>query len=177
MKRNLLYLLCLAPFLFAFSTGCVAKVYRQEVRPVSSKCLKENADKEIFLMLKQFYKDYFAVLDRNGNTSVVLKQYLSASFYKILLGIKRTEEKLDEPFVDWDIFIQAQDWDSKCLKTLDVEKGVKSEGLYVVTYIFPGDHSLVTVKLRVKKEKGNYRIDGVIDKAFNDAVNAYLHRK
>ena len=177
MKRNLLYLLCLAPFLFVFSTRCVAKIHRQEVGYVSTKCLKRNADKEIFLMLKQFYKDYFAALDRNGNTSVVLKQYLSASFYKILLGMKRTEETLDEPFVDWDIFIQAQDWDSKCLKTLDVGKDPKSEGLYVVTYIFPGDHSLVTVKLRVKKEKEKYRIDSVIDKAFNDAVNAYLHRK
>lgn len=177
MKRNLLFLLCLTLFLFASSTRCVAKIYKQEVRHVSAKCIKGNADKEIFLMLKQFYQDYFAALDRNANTRVVLKKYLSASFYKILLRMKHTQEKLDESFVDWDIFIQAQDWDSECLKTLGVGKDTKLEGVYVVTYIFSGDHSLVTVKLRVKKEKEKYRIDGVIDKAFNDTVNAYLHRK
>ena len=91
--------------------------------------------------------------------------------------MKHTQEKLDESFVDWDIFIQAQDWDSECLKTLGVGKDTKLEGVYVVTYIFSGDHSLVTVKLRVKKEKEKYRIDGVIDKPFNDAINTYLHRK
>lgn len=176
-RENILFMSLIMSLLFFFSIRCVAKVDNQKTGNKSAKYIHGNEDKEIFSVLRLFYKDYFAALDKNGNTNIVLKQYLSASFYKTLLDLKSVQKKLNEPLVDWDIFIQAQDWDSKCLKTLNIKRDRKAQNVYVVTYLFPGDNSLVTVKLNVKKERGMNKIDGIIDKGFNDVVSAYLHRK
>lgn len=109
----------------------------------------------VILMLKQFYTSYISehlkddVDDQKVNS--LKKKYVTEKFLYTL----------KEAGLDYDPFVNAQDYDENWLKSLRVEEDASSANLYRVFLLngFTGETYCIT--LQIVKEKGEYKISNI----------------
>lgn len=72
------------------------------------------------------------------------------------------DELSSDDDLDYDPFLKAQDYDIEWLKTLTVNKTPEKEMLYIVSYYESYKKARTTIRLKIIKEKGSYKIDSAL---------------
>jgi hypothetical protein len=145
MKTNFLtsFLACV---LTVFSYACSS----QSQAPV---------DKAAF-MLKQFYTAYITVISNENNSDKeekIRKQYATAKL------LKKIQDLTDKEELDYDLFLHAQDADTRMLPYLKIVKDPKKPDTYTVTYGDSFTEHAASIIVHVIKEGENYKIDDVLN--------------
>ena len=118
---------------------------------------KNSSDKQIVEMLKKFYNEYLIEIERmplNQRKMNLIKQKFCTS--KLL-------KKIDLLELDYDPFVNAQDFDSEVLKTIKFTKDSKNLNIYKACYVYSFNKKNICIKLRIIKVNGNFKIDDIID--------------
>lgn len=118
---------------------------------------KNSSDKQIVEMLKKFYNEYLTEIDKmplNQKKINLVKQKFCTS--KLL-------KKIDLLELDYDPFVNAQDFDSEVLKTIKFTKDSKSLNIYKACYIYSFNKKNICIKLRIIKTNNNFKIDDILD--------------
>lgn len=119
---------------------------------------KENnsSDKEIVEMLKNFYNEYIFECDKmpmnEKKINSIKKKYCTP---KLL-------QKIDLLELDYDPFVDAQDFESTLLKTIKFTKVSKSNNIYKACYVWDFNKKTICVKLSIKKVNNIFKIDDII---------------
>jgi hypothetical protein len=71
-------------------------------------------------------------------------------------------DKLNKQGLNYDPFINAQDWDIDLLKKLMIRKEIKSNNIFEVSYPDNYRKTLTKIKLIVIKQNDNYKIDDIL---------------
>jgi hypothetical protein len=110
-------------------------------------------------MLRTFYTNYITEI---SETSDVKKEI---SYLDSLTHIYCTSsllEKIKNEELDYDPFINAQDADIECLRTLTINKDAEVSNLYVVSYLETYSFQQINIKLLIVKQKNCYKIDSFL---------------
>ncbi|MDR0712828.1 MAG: YbjP/YqhG family protein, partial [Bacteroidales bacterium] len=73
-------------------------------------------------------------------------------------------DKLEDPDLDYDPLIQAQDCDRETLKTLEIKPETGRENVYSVCYAWSNDKK-ICIRLLLTEENGYYLIDDILSDA------------
>ncbi|WP_440133582.1 DUF3828 domain-containing protein [Chitinophaga sancti] len=112
------------------------------------------------IMLKQFYTAYITVIAGDINTAKeekIRKQYATAKL------LKKIQDLTDKEELDYDLFLHAQDADTRVLPYLKIVKDPKKPDTYTVTYGDSFTKHDASIKVHVIKEGENYKIDNVLN--------------
>ncbi|MGB0176917.1 MAG: DUF3828 domain-containing protein [Owenweeksia sp.] len=115
---------------------------------------QDFSDEKAIAMLHNFYHNYLAEQDNPGpesNIDAVLEKYLSKPFI----------QELNTLALDYDPFINAQDFDPDLADKLSIEKVKDSQRTFLVSY--PGWEEIVQIRLTVLLENGEYRVASLPD--------------
>nr|WP_315174473.1 DUF3828 domain-containing protein [uncultured Flavobacterium sp.] len=117
---------------------------------------KNSYDKQIVEMLKKFYNEYLIEVEKmplNQRKVNLIKQKFCTS--KLL-------SKIDLLELDYDPFVNAQDFDSEVLKTIKFTKDSKNLNVYKACYVYSFNKKNICIKLQIIKVNGNFKIDDII---------------
>jgi hypothetical protein len=114
-------------------------------------------DTQAVKMLGDFYTSYMTEFDNLSSghkhrTDAILKKYCTAS---LINKIPKLADKLDS-----DPFLNAQDSDSSWVKSLVINKDLKTPGVYIVSY-HDGNNTNSIIHLLVIKQMESYKIADV----------------
>jgi len=130
---------------------------------INNSCIqaqKNSSDKQILLMLKEFYSAYITEMSI-GNPYTF--KYKLDSIKKNYCTIKLIKElPILSKKADADPLLNAQDSNIDCLKTLTIEKDKKKQNQYIVSYTDIYSKTRFIVKLFVVKENGCYKINSIL---------------
>lgn len=108
-------------------------------------------------MLKEFYTKYITA---NAKTDVSTKKLNSIRKQYCTAGLLT---RIQDPELEQDPFLNAQDVDEDWLKTLSVNRDPqKAKGAYVVSFLDQESKTKTTIKLLVVKDGDRYKIDGIV---------------
>ena len=119
---------------------------------------KENnsSDKEIIEMLKTFYTEYISESDKmpmnENKINSIKKKYCTS---KLL-------QKINLLPLDYDPFVDAQDFEPTLLKTIKFTKVSKNNNIYKACYVWDFNNKTICVKLSIKKINNSFKIDDII---------------
>ncbi len=134
-------------FVFLFSNI----TYSQEKQKVNN-----SSDKEIVQMLKNFYKEYVSESDKmpmnEKKINLIKKRYCTSNLLN----------KIELLELDYDPFVDAQDFNSTLLKTIEFTKDKKNNNNYKACYVWDFNKKIICVKLSIKKVNKTYKIDDII---------------
>ncbi len=129
----------------------------------------QNDEKQIVIMLKEFYTSYNSVWAR-GSKPAILKKELDSLFQKYCTNNLRNEvEKLfQSQGLDHDIFTNDFGTDNESLETMSITKDSTKINDYIISYIVntedPSNRKIkqrVTIHIAVAKETEGYKISAV----------------
>lgn len=100
--------------------------------------------------IKMFYAEYLSALE-TGSTESVIDAHCTPEL----------ASRLANSDLDYDPFLNAQDFDENVLKTLEVTQSERQE-FFVVSYMDSYSNSKVYVAMRLVAAKGGHRISDVI---------------
>ena len=126
-------------------------IYSQEKQKQNN-----SSEKEIVEMLKNFYKEYIsesAKMPMNEKKINSIKKKYCTS--KLL-------QKIDLLELDYDPFVNAQDFEPTLLKTIKFNKIFKSNNIYKACYVWDFNNKTICVKLSIKKVNNSFKIDDII---------------
>lgn len=129
----------------------------------------QNDDKQIIIMLKEFYSDYNAIWANGNDPKILIKKidlieqkYCSKKLYD---DLKKLSEKQG---LDHDIFTNDFGTDDESLKTMSIIKDPQKTNEFIVSYIVSTSDPVgkkikekVTIHIVVVKDKESYKIDDV----------------
>jgi len=118
------------------------------------------ADEEVFAMLKEFYTGYilgFTDISPEGRKreDSILRKYCEPAL------LRKIDKKTRSGELDWDPFLDAQDMDTTCIKTLKFAKDAAKPDVYVVSYVYPGEKKTSMIHLNVARPATGYKIRDV----------------
>lgn len=119
---------------------------------------KENntSNEEIVQMLKSFYKEYVNENDKmpvnDEKVELIKKKYCTSKLLKKMGLIE----------LDFDPFIDAQDFESTLLKTIEISKDKKINNIFKACYFTTFNNKTVCVKFRIAKVNNTFKIDDII---------------
>ena len=116
------------------------------------------SDEEVFAMLRGFYTKYIRTLNKYPTDERKLQPLLKANCDPKLLA--RLQEKKWSGTLDYDPFLKAQDVEPEWVKTLEVRKVPKAEGMYAVSFSETPDR--IVVHLVVRQVNGVLKIKDVV---------------
>lgn len=116
--------------------------------------------------IKKFYSDYIVENTRSINPDQatindLMKTYCTSSFQKRLDSLYKIGE------IDFDIIVNAQDYDSAWLKTLSIAPTKKPKE-YTVSYKDEYTGQYTTIRANMQYENGSWKIDNLIPPGLND---------
>lgn len=108
----------------------------------------------IVTTLLLFYTSYITenIEMNDQKVSELKKKYITSQFL----------DKLQKLNLDYDPFVNAQDYDEDWLKTLKVIRNKEINGVYEVYRFDNYNKRYVCIKLRIIKENGQYKIDSIV---------------
>jgi Protein of unknown function (DUF3828) len=119
----------------------------------------QQNDLLIINTIKEFYISYISEKSKNelnqNSINEIKQKYITN---KLLLNI---DKRMEDGSLDWDPFVNAQDFYDGWIKTLKIKSDESKKNLYVVSY-FDGNKD-VKIYLGIIKEKNQYKIDFIED--------------
>jgi hypothetical protein len=116
----------------------------------------DYASEEAIQMISNFYKEYITInsgdLADEKELSKIKKKYCTAR----LLDFIANEE------LDYDIIVDAQDYDMEWVKTLSVTKELPEGDTYIVKFSSSGQTEK-SIKVKVQKENNTWKIDSILN--------------
>ena len=159
MKNRLLFIVL--SFVF-FLVACNSNEKKESLGNDSVNCeLKEVDDQELMkAMLKDFYAEYIIAqmqcpLDLD-NVSHIMEKYCTKSLIMNLDYLSDPENYL---WINWDPFLEAQDFDLTALQTLKIERDGRVN-VYKATYWI--NNLCITIRLLVIESENGYKIDAIL---------------
>jgi hypothetical protein len=113
--------------------------------------------------IKEFYVLKYGSNSLSVNNSKLMKKYVSS---KLLKKINSLTTNGDEPVLDYDPFINAQDFEGSIIKKTLTIVPLKNENAFRVTFMLVGnkEEKLTTIDLQlIKTPKGDYLIHNIIN--------------
>jgi hypothetical protein len=125
-----------------------------------SACNVNNSANEETKFIEGFYKSYITELSKEDTKSsredTVLNKYCTTRLITFL------EKQYEEGELDWNPFLNAQDFDLGTINTIKINKEKSKYNLYSVSYVWPGTGETVDkIKLILVSEGNSYKIDYV----------------
>jgi hypothetical protein len=108
-------------------------------------------DSTALVFIRTFYIEYLLAFENDFTDSVRIK-YCTSKLIK----------KLSNKKLDYDPFLNAQDFDDNLLKTLDVKKSDAPQEYYIVSYVDGYSKKKVYIVMSLAEHKGEYKISDVI---------------
>ena len=117
----------------------------------------KTSEKDALIFIKSFYTEYIKLSDSPNLKKIeTLKQkYCSQKL------LKSINDDLESGDLDYDVFVNAQDIDEKWLKTLSVNRELKSN-IYSVSYFDNYQRKTIKIKLKIINKGGKYLIDNIL---------------
>ncbi len=103
------------------------------------------------IFIRMFYEEYLLGLEDDSAASV-----------KRIYCTSGLIEKLANKKLDYDPFLNAQDFDDNLLKTLDVKKSNDPQGYYIVSYLDGYSKKKVYIVMKLTGHEREYKISDVI---------------
>lgn len=103
------------------------------------------------IFIRTFYKEYLLGFDKDFADSV-RRKYCTPELI----------EKLANKELDYDPFLNAQDFDDDLLKTLDIKKSNTPQGYYIASYVDGYSKKKVYIVMSLAGHDGEYKISDVI---------------
>ena len=129
------------------------------VNCISVQSQDKTSDDEILKMLNSFYTSYITERSKmpedEKKVELIKSKYFTANLLDKL-------DKLNKQGLNYDPFINAQDWDIDLLKKLMIRKEIKSNNIFEVSYPDNYRKTLTKIKLIVIKQNDNYKIDDIL---------------
>lgn len=110
---------------------------------------------EVKKQVNTIYKEVFGLLGTNDYYSLESK-YCSDEFWTLLKECRLLEDE-DNLLIDWDLFLQAQDWDKPEMEITGIEAGEK--GAVTVNMVLKDLGEERDSRLVMVKENGEWKID------------------
>lgn len=117
--------------------------------------VESPAFEEVKKQVNAIYKEVFSLLGTNDYYSLESK-YCSDEFWTLLKECRLLEDE-ENLVIDWDLFLQAQDWDKPKMEILSLEPGEK--GTVTVNMVLKDLGEERDCRLVMIKENGEWRID------------------
>ena len=163
MKKSLLFAVLSFGF-FLVACGNNKKKESLGDSPINHevKVMNEANEQELMMaMLTEFYAEYIAAYEEQwplelDDVNRVMKKYCTESFIKNLDCLSDPENCL---WIDWDPFLDAQDFDWAVLQTLKIEEDGRTN-IYKASYW--RDNCCYIIRLLVVKTEGGYKIDAIL---------------
>lgn len=131
------------------SKNIVKDVAPSDTTSANPKSVNPN-DSTALVFIRTFYEEYVLAYECNFEDSV-MRKYCRPELIK----------KLSNKELDYDPFLNAQDFDDNLLKTLDIKKSNDPQGYYVVSYVgYRNDN--VYIAMSLAEDEGVYKISDVI---------------
>lgn len=168
--KTLFFLLLLS--LITYSCNYTKKEYsdesqnREEQLTIKSQSIQENSEKKESSeqkiaqdMLKSFYTEYI-----NENSEFPLNLDKIDSLIR-MYGTSRLLEQLDNPDIDYDLFLDGHTCEKDWINTLSISTDSTSNDVYVVSFKYEVNNEKKNkrIKLRVLKGINEYKIDEIMD--------------
>jgi len=125
----------------------------------SSKSQASNLnDKEITIMLKDFYTNYMIegsiVPENTKRVDSILKKYCTKALLK----------QLNNKDIDWDLLLDGQICEREWLNTLSINKDNNNDSIYNVSFNYIDDGAKVqkNIKLQIVKNNKDFKINKVL---------------
>ena len=107
--------------------------------------------------IKSFYKNYITEYDKvkvnPTKINYILKRYCSKEFLKVYNSYE---------YLDYNPFINGQDYSSNFLKILKIEKSNKQENRFVVLQML-NDKLIELLEIELVKEKDSFKINNLYE--------------
>lgn len=112
-----------------------------------------NSDEKRIAFIKAFYTEYIKAMEniKTRNSDTVKLKYCTPELL----------QRLSKSKLDFDPFINAQDFDDNLLKTLNVKVDTTQENRYIMSYVDTFTDSKVFVVLELKKLENDYKINDI----------------
>lgn len=135
------------------SNECIAarsceSIYRYEI-------YKDRRKADAIVMIRQFYEEYVAALLQNDNankTSIVKHKYIDPQL------LRRMSKMYECGGLDYDPFLQAQDYDESSISNMRIEKASADMDTYRVYLWDSYDKKYKHVDMILRKIGDNYKI-------------------
>ncbi len=128
------------------------------ISALSCKSAPTSEEEKVKSMLKTFYANYVRMNSGvdSDKTDSLMNKYCTAKL------IRYANNLYSEPpsKINSDLFLQTQMIDVRILENLRIQKDLKADNVYYVSYTY-GSNSPIIVKLSVIKERDVYKIDHV----------------
>lgn len=108
-------------------------------------------DSTALVFIRMFYKEYLLEFE-NDFVDSVRRKYCTPELIK----------KIVNKELDYDPFLNAQDFDDSLLRTLDAKKSNTPQGYYIVSYVDGYSKKKVYIVISLAEHEGEYRISDVI---------------
>lgn len=143
-------------------------------KPAVENLQKQNPN-EVAQILKEFYTKFYGS-EMPLRDEQLLKKYVSLALINKINSLRQDDENL---ILDYDPFIQGQDYDNKTLlKTLEI-KPLKKNDEYEVSFLQFGteNEKRATIIYQIFKEDGSYKINNIVsDEIINPQKNENLEK-
>ncbi|MDH8702148.1 hypothetical protein M2138_001508 [Dysgonomonadaceae bacterium PH5-43] len=155
MKKHLYYYLI--SFLISTTLSCCAST-------------NEESEKEIIRFISDFYTEYINEGNKPGTFCIdciieIQKKYCTPEL------LNHIEFLRNEKDLDFDPFIQAQDFVLDWLDKMTIEKVKSRKSLYNVSFKYESEEEYTTITIGVKKYNNQYKIY-YLD-VYSDEVTTY----
>ncbi len=155
--RNTIYRLLLPAVILALlTTACEESGKKESENAVKTDTVAESPTfEEVKKQVNAIYKEVFSLLGTNDYYSLESK-FCSNEFWNLLKECRLLEDE-DNLIIDWDLFLQAQDWDKPQMVINGIETGEKGAVNVDLTLKDFGEER--ESRLVMVKEDGEWRID------------------
>jgi hypothetical protein len=127
----------------------------QNARSKTSIAQVDNREEKASQTLKEFYTVYISACD-NLESPKAMDSIRNKYLTKALLN------KLEDPELDYDPILQAQDCDKETIQTLEIEPEAGQRNVYNVCYTWPYANQKTCIKLLLIENGENYLIDDIL---------------
>lgn len=158
-NRLKINLICL--FIVIINISCFQKKDDPVLVTKDLSITKKNQQKDSLIVntIKEFYISYISEKSKNelnqNSINEIKQKYVTN---KLLLNI---EKRMEDGSLDWDPFVNAQDFYDGWIKTLKITSDESKKNQYVVSY-FDGNKD-VKIYLGIIKVNNQYKIDFIYD--------------
>ena len=123
------------------------------------------ADEDVAQMIKGFYKWYVPHLDQKPGTKSdhKLADFVTESLLTRIDKLRQPEEEGGVPALDWDPFLNAQDYDADWGTNVQVQDA-QANGDNATATVQLGGKEKSTVRLILVRRDGKWKIDNFIPK-------------
>ncbi|WP_427871583.1 XAC2610-related protein [Flavobacterium sp. MMS24-S5] len=159
IRSKFFYVLCIMLFVIS----CKRDIQKKEESSISQKDINgteqiQENDSLIINTIKEFYISYIFENSKNEINSNIINKIKDKYISKKL--IQNIRNQMENGSLDWDPFVNAQDFYDGWIKTLKVKKDESVNNQYIVSYYNGKEDEKIC--LGVIKEKNQYKIDFII---------------